>query len=113
MNTPSILNVRMMAMLLLVGLLSACTQTTGPNEAIPLRTGVPGDVIDPAETREVNAYRVKVGDRFSLNVFGEADVSGDFKVLEDGIVRHPLLGRVLVEGMSGGDRSTIYRALRP
>lgn len=43
-------------------------------------------------------YRVHAGDTIHLQVIGEDDISGDFKVSADGTILHSLLGRTVVEG---------------
>ncbi len=42
--------------------------------------------------------RLGVGDSFSIKVFGQADLSGELVVNENGVIRFPLLGIVTAQG---------------
>jgi len=53
----------------------------------------PGDS-DAAAMREVEVYRLSVGDELSLTVFGEDNLSGEFIVNRAGDVSIPLIGDV-------------------
>ena len=57
-----------------------------------------------------NVYRAKPGDHFRMDVYGEEDISGEFIVREDGSVRHSLLGRVQVVGLSLEEMETLFTA---
>ena len=47
-----------------------------------------------------DAYRLGAGDKISVNVFGENDLSGEFLVGDDGRVDMPLIGAVPAQGQS-------------
>jgi len=64
-----------------------------PSEPEAVANGVPD--VDPDNK---DTYRVRAGDTIHLQVTGEDDISGDFKVSADGTILHPLLGRVTVGG---------------
>ena len=53
----------------------------------------------PAATSN-DAYRLGSGDKLSVNVFGEADLSGEFLVGDDGRVDMPLIGAVPAQGQT-------------
>jgi polysaccharide export outer membrane protein len=48
-------------------------------------------------------YRIRVGDALRIEVRGESDLSGDFKVTSDGAVVLPLLGRLAVAGLTASE----------
>ena len=66
---------------------------------------------ESADEGAVALPQVNVGDFFSMEVFGEDDLSGEFVVSETGSIRHPLLGRVLVAGMPKGQLEEYFRSL--
>ena len=47
-----------------------------------------------------NLYTLGSGDRLKVTVYGEADLSGEFQVDGAGDVSFPLIGQVLVKGLS-------------
>lgn len=51
-------------------------------------------------TASVDAYRLGSGDKVSVNVFGENDLSGEFLVGDDGRVDMPLIGAVPAQGQT-------------
>jgi protein involved in polysaccharide export with SLBB domain len=53
-----------------------------------------------ATTTAVDAYRLGAGDKLSVNVFGESELSGEFLVGDDGRVDLPLIGAVQAQGQS-------------
>ncbi len=53
-----------------------------------------------ATTGSIDAYRLGAGDKISVNVFGEDDLSGEFLVGDDGRVDMPLIGAVQAQGQS-------------
>jgi protein involved in polysaccharide export with SLBB domain len=53
-----------------------------------------------ATTGAVDAYRLGSGDKLSINVFGENELSGEFLVGDDGRVDLPLIGAVPAQGQS-------------
>jgi polysaccharide export outer membrane protein len=61
--------------------------SSGPVEAV---------VIEPDE-------QLGVDDVFTVRVFGEPDLSGDFRVAADGSIDYPFAGRVSVIGMRVGE----------
>ena len=53
-----------------------------------------------------SAYKLGVGDKVRVTVFGEKDLSGDFDVNDQGEVTLPLIGSVRVAGKTVGDAET-------
>lgn len=52
------------------------------------------------------AYRLGVGDKVRVTVYGEKDLSGDFDLNDQGEVTLPLIGPVRIAGKSVGDAET-------
>jgi polysaccharide export outer membrane protein len=74
---------RALAALLLVGFLAGCQ--SGP---------APRPEPKPAGAPDLSAYRLGIGDRVRVSVFGEADLSLDADVDASGNMSYPLLGAV-------------------
>jgi protein involved in polysaccharide export with SLBB domain len=53
-----------------------------------------------ADAGLTDAYRLGAGDKVSVNVFGENELSGEFLVGDDGRVDLPLIGAVQAQGQS-------------
>lgn len=70
--------------------LSACYATPKHVTSASDEVGVPQD-------------RVGIDDTFDVRVYGEADLSGMFRVATDGTVDYPLAGRLQVEGLRTGE----------
>jgi len=59
-------------------------------------------------------YRLDTGDSVRVTVFGEGDLSGEFKVDDTGKISLPLIGEVKAEGRTASELETaITDALRP
>jgi len=56
---------------------------------------------------EIGAYKLGVGDKVRVTVYGEKDLSGDFDVNDQGEVTLPLIGAVRIAGRSVGDAETL------
>jgi polysaccharide export outer membrane protein len=56
---------------------------------------------------DVAAYKLGVGDKVRVTVYGEKDLSGDFDVNDQGEVTLPLIGAVRVAGKNVGDAETV------
>lgn len=73
--------------------------------------------IQPEETSklpislEVSAYKIGAGDVLSIDVLGEKDLSGDYKVQEDGTIRFPLLGSIKMAGFTPTEASEYLEKL--
>ena len=74
--------------------------------------GCAGDRVDPAYEALVAqqttgntpvAGSLGPGDKFSLRVHDEKELSGDFTVSSDGTVNYPFVGRINVSGMTCGE----------
>ena len=70
-----------LSLLLLVG----CAGESSPHPTLP------GDATEDT--------RLGIGDVFDVRVYGEEDLSGSYRVAQDGSIDFPLVGRLGVEGM--------------
>ena len=68
---------------------------------------VPAELVAPAE---VPTARFVPGDVFEMRVFGEAELSGDYQVQDDGTVNFPLVGRLHVEGLTQAEAGDLLEA---
>jgi len=84
--------------------LAAITAASGLAQALPQVKPQPAAQV-PAEVKEakdllVRAYRIGPGDLLELKVFQVDELSQTVRVSEDGSITLPLLGRVVVEGLT-------------
>lgn len=84
--------------IVMLTLLAGCGSPSDLNKMV---VGIPGDVAagDVAPRRNFttsfqNAYRLGVGDKLRIIVFGEPDLTGEFDIDSTGIVAYPLVGQV-------------------
>lgn len=61
------------------------------------------------ESTDLSAYRLGIGDRIRIDVFGESDLSMDATVDQSGTVNYPLLGNVPAQRRTAGE---LARAIR-
>ena len=71
------------------GFLSACASSN----AVPLTA-------EAAAARPVGEYRLGLGDKLRVTIFGERDLSGEYQVSGGGVVTMPLIGDVPVVGLT-------------
>lgn len=93
------------AMILVAQLLTACgssSDSLGSSgiSAAPASYGATVQPSVPEETGSVAAYRLGSGDKVKVNVFGEADLSGEFLVGDNGRIELPLIGAVQARGQT-------------
>jgi polysaccharide biosynthesis/export protein VpsN len=62
----------------------------------PKRTIAVGEVSPPED-------RIGIDDTFDVRVYGEAELSGTFRVATDGTIDYPLAGRMQVAGLRTGE----------
>lgn len=79
-----------------IALLSSPT----PDDAVASLTSDPPTDHTAAPDGVGDAHLVQPFDSLRIDVFGEADISGDYPVTAEGAIRHPLLGSVPVAGMT-------------
>ncbi|ABS63518.1 polysaccharide export protein [Parvibaculum lavamentivorans DS-1] len=84
--------------LLVLVLLSACTDGPRTNAAGPAAATSEGDVPLPPDA-DID-YKLGSGDRLRVIVFGEPDLSGEFDVSGSGRAALPLIGQVQAEGLT-------------
>ena len=79
-----------------LGAFSLALGALGASCATPPRADLPvGAVVSPED-------RVGIDDTFDVRVYGEAELTGTFRVATDGTVDYPLVGRVEVSGLRTG-----------
>ena len=92
------------AMLAAAYLLSACGSSGGLDASAPSAAPANYAASVPSGAQlsngSVAAYRLGSGDKLSVNVFGEADLSGEFLVGDDGRVDLPLIGAMQARGQT-------------
>ncbi len=93
------------SMFLLAQLLSACGASSGGSEssalsAAPAGYGATLQSSAPVQSNPVAEYRLGSGDKVKVNVFGEADLSGEFLVGDNGRIDLPLIGAVQARGQT-------------
>jgi polysaccharide export outer membrane protein len=57
-------------------------------------------LVDAAETGKDSKYLIRSGDKISIQVYREKELSGSFVVRADGKIDYPLLGEIHAEGLS-------------
>lgn len=83
-----------LARLLLAGwLIAGCSAQGG--EAPVAATAALG-----AQTEQSRIYRVGIGDKIKVTVFGETDLSGQFEISASGALAMPLVGEIPAKGAS-------------
>lgn len=93
------------ALVLVASLLTACGASTGgPGtaglSAAPESYGATVQSAVPTAAGTATAYRLGSGDKVKVNVFGEADLSGEFLVGDNGRIDLPLIGAVQARGQT-------------
>jgi polysaccharide export outer membrane protein len=79
---------RRLLMTLAIAALAGCASNQGVAPDAPL----------PA--REIPVYRLAADDKLKITVFGEEELSGDFRIGSDGKLSYPLLGAVPAKGLT-------------
>jgi protein involved in polysaccharide export with SLBB domain len=87
-----------------LGLLSACTSNRSDdfNTQPSIQNSEPAAPPAPAP-QDDGQYRLMPGDKLSVNVFGEPQLSGDFPVAPDGTATLPQVGQVPAAGRTVTD----------
>ena len=82
-------NVRVLLVAMIVGLAAGgCRAPRGPSvKSVPESTAVPDATLGP-------------GDVFDIRVYGEEQLSNTFRTASDGSIDYPLLGTLIVEGLT-------------
>jgi len=65
-----------------------------------------GGTVGTQDATSATAYRLGSGDKVSVNVFGESELSGEFLVGDDGQVDLPLIGAVQATGQTVNEFQT-------
>jgi polysaccharide export outer membrane protein len=73
----------------------------------------PGADLPPLPETTEGAYRLGPGDVVRVITFGEAQLSADFRISDNGNISFPLIGNVQANGLSAGElESAIVRQLK-
>lgn len=75
---------------MLLGVLAALASCAGASRRLP---ALPNDPVG-------SVYLLGAGDSLRITVFGEADLSGTFKISDNGELVMPLVGQVQAQGLS-------------
>lgn len=88
-----------------LGLLSACTSNRSDdfNTQPSIQNNEPAAPAPAPAPQDDGQYRLMPGDKLSVNVFGEPQLSGDFPVTPDGTVNLPQVGQVPAAGRTVTD----------
>src|SRR5436190_24299703 len=82
--------------LLLIGLLASCY-------------GSPRKVSTGGTQGHTSEDRIGIDDVFDVRVYGEPDLTGTYRVANDGTIDFPLAGRLAVVGLRTGEIQTLLR----
>lgn len=86
----SFLRVPRLSWIVVTAALAAAACSSPPKRSIAV-----GEVAPPED-------RIGIDDTFDVRVYGEAELSGTFRVATDGTIDYPLVGRVQVGGLRTG-----------
>lgn len=79
-------------------MITACSMMSGGSKPSP-EAKVPAAVADVAQASE-NDYRLGAEDKVKVNVYGEADLSGEFVVDSSGVLSAPFIGQIQAKGLT-------------
>lgn len=93
--------VRILVLMTACAVLAACSSSgDGLNSSSGSAPAPATFSAPPSAGSNADAYRLGAGDKLSVNVFGENELSGEFLVGDDGRVDLPLIGAVQAQGQS-------------
>ncbi len=105
------------SMILAVLLVSGCQMMSYPpagsaskpaqaarEQAPPAEAGKPASVAPPSD----EDYRLGAEDKIKINVYGEADLSGEFMVDSSGVLSAPFIGQIPVKGLTLREFEAVY-----
>lgn len=61
------------------------------------------DEVPDEVARKLEEYRLGPGDRLSIKVFGQEEISGEFEVSAAGELSYPLIGQITAQNMTPGE----------
>jgi protein involved in polysaccharide export with SLBB domain len=88
---------------LLLGAVAFATMSTGCRRPV-------GAPLPPRTTCRNTVIGLGPRDVLTVTVFNEANLTGEYRVGEDGTITFPYLGRVRVTGMQAGELSDMFRS---
>jgi len=65
-------------------------------------------VTPPADAASADDYRLGAEDKVKINVYGEADLSGEFVVDSSGVLSAPFIGQIAVKGLTVREFEAAY-----
>jgi len=65
--------------------------------------------ITPLKAENLSDYKLGTGDKLSINVFGEEELSVEVKLSDAGTISYPFLGEIEVLGMTTGSLSKLIK----
>jgi protein involved in polysaccharide export with SLBB domain len=65
--------------------------------------GAPKKVVNAGVQGELAEDRIGIDDVFDVRVYGEAELSGTYRVATDGTIDYPLAGRLQISGLRTGE----------
>lgn len=68
------------------------------------------DEVPDEVARKLEQYRLGPGDRLSIKVFGQEEISGEFEVSAAGELSYPLIGQITAENMTPGEFNQMLTA---
>jgi protein involved in polysaccharide export with SLBB domain len=77
--------------------------------ACATHSNLPVLTIDKNNIGVNSVYRLVIGDKLRINVFGEAELSGSYEVDAGGFVPFPLIGNVRAAGLTLGEFQSVLR----
>lgn len=102
-----------LVLLLSAFVLAGCQMMTYPAAGSKGKTQVTATTQPEAKTVAVpdasaDDYRLGAEDKVKINVYGEADLSGEFVVDSSGVLSAPFIGQIAVKGLTVREFETAY-----
>ncbi len=71
-----------------------------PSTPQPMVEEIIANYTAPEQITSTDQYKLGAEDKITITVFGEKDLSGDFKIADDGTISMPLIGTVSLQGLT-------------
>ncbi len=104
-----------LALLLSVFVLAGCHMmsyppagSAGKAAATSAAQAKPAPAATPAPDASADDYRLGAEDKVKINVYGEADLSGEFVVDSSGVLSAPFIGQITVKGLTVREFEAAY-----
>ncbi len=76
------------------------TPTEGASTDMAATTEADRQLLEQALAQDERSYHLQSGDEIDVQVYRETEISGSFRIGPNGAIRHPLIGDVVVSGLS-------------